>query len=76
MKKVTFLCAIALMGLLSSCKKDWTCECTLSYGSISTKRAFPLTNQTKSSATTNCDAMKTNFSNMTSVGYSTNCELK
>lgn len=69
MKKVIFFGAVALMGL-SSCKKDWTCECTYTISSVSTKYAYPLTNQTKSSATTNCDAMKTNFQGLAT------CDLK
>lgn len=75
MKKVIFFGAVALMGL-SSCKKDWTCECTTNYGSVSNKYALPLTNQTKSSAKTNCDAMNTNYQSITALGGSVSCDLK
>ncbi len=75
MKKVMFIGAVALLGL-TSCKKDYTCECTLNVGSTSTKAAYPLTDQTKSSATTNCDALKTNYSSYSLLGGSVNCELK
>ena len=74
MKKVLLL-AVAGMFVLTSCKKDWTCECNLTYGSLTQKFALPLTNQTKSTATTNCNAAKTNYSTVSS--YSTvECELK
>jgi hypothetical protein len=69
MKKVMIFGAIALFGL-SSCKKDWTCNCTIKSGSVATKISYPLTNQTKSSASTNCDAFDTNF------GENGTCELK
>lgn len=90
MKKV-LLIAVAGMFVLTSCKKDWTCECTgnltvtssgseLGFKSTSTKSQLALTDQTKSSATTTCNAAKTNISNanVNTEYYSTSysCELK
>jgi len=68
--------AIALFGL-SSCKKDWTCECTTTVGTVSNKTVMPLTNQTKSSATTNCDAAVSNNQKLAALaGAILKCELK
>lgn len=75
MKKVMIFGAIALFGL-SSCKKDWTCECTTTVGSVSNKTVMPLTNQTKSSATTNCDAVSSNSQGLSALGASVKCELQ
>jgi hypothetical protein len=69
MKKVMIFGAIALFGL-SSCKKDWTCNCAITVNSATTKISYPLTNQTKSSASTTCDAFDTNY------GEFGACELK
>ena len=90
MKKV-LLIAVAGMFVLTSCKKDWTCECTtkmtvtnsgseLGLKSTSNSYQLPLTDQTKSSATTQCDALKNNVSqtNVSTEYYSasSSCELK
>jgi len=90
MKKV-LLIAVAGMFVLTSCKKDWTCECKynttvtssgseLGLKSTSNTLQYPITDQTKSSATTTCDAMKNNVSqsNVSTEYYSfsAGCELK
>lgn len=93
MKKV-LLIAVAGMFVLTSCKKDWTCDCTTNitptslgaeYGAVpsTTKTQYPLTQQTKSSAKTNCDALNTNIknaANLQSAGsmylVTSGCELK
>ena len=77
MKKV-LLIAVAGMFVLTSCKKDWTCECTANmtptilgaeYGAVpsSTKTQYALIEQTKSSAETNCDAANTNIKSVNSI---------
>ena len=76
MKKV-LLIAVAGMFVLTSCKKDWTCDCKIEYGSAKQNFALPLTNQTKSSATTQCDAAQTNYSSIYGAMNGTvKCDLK
>ena len=54
MKKI-LLGAILLLGVssMTSCKKDWQCECTVG--------TFDLENQTKSEATENCDDLSSGY---------------
>ena len=92
MKKV-LLIAVAGMFVLTSCKKDWTCDCTTNITPTSlgvengadpssSNIQFPLTEQTKSSAKTNCDALNTNTKNAANqvagayYSVSSGCELK
>jgi hypothetical protein len=70
---------IFIIGLcLSSCKKDWTCECNVSYYNNSNKIQHLLTNKTKSAAKEECDIKTQNGLNtLKLVGGGTYiCELK
>lgn len=61
MKKVLLVGAVALLGL-ASCKKDYTCECTVSTdmtsigGEKSSSTMSTTIHDTKSKATTACEA--------------------
>lgn len=60
MKKVVLVGAIALLGLVS-CKKDYTCECSVTSGGITVAGEdlkYTISNSTKSNATTECAEMK------------------
>ena len=66
MKKVLLVSAIAMLAL-ASCKKDYTCECTL----LGQTTETVLTDVSKKDATTACDESSTAVS---ILGGS--CELK
>lgn len=73
MKKYLFLLFIpAWVAGLSSCKKDWNCECTTDYGggNVVTTTTF-IPKQTKKDAETACNALETPIGSGT-----TNCTLK
>ena len=55
MKKV-LLVAVALMFVLASCKKDYTCECNISFLGSTTTTSTVLKDLKKKDATTACDA--------------------
>ncbi len=65
MKKVLLVGAVALLGL-ASCKKDYTCECTVDLLGVKTTSSTTL-NATKSDAKEACEA-----GNQTGV----TCEIK
>ncbi len=55
MKKIASVCVIALVVLsMSSCKKDWTCTCTL----LGTSSSIPINDATKSDAEDACSALE------------------
>ena len=68
MKKVL---AIAVLGVfvLASCKKDYTCECTVD----GEKLTIPLNGYKKKDAESSCDAAQTTYSNADSGAT---CTLK
>lgn len=71
MKKVLGIFAIVALFGATSCKKDYTCECTWTGGTGGIDIA--LENSKKSDATDACDAAETTYKN----GYSdASCELK
>jgi len=56
MKKSVLFVAVAALALsFSSCKKDYTCDCTVNGNTTST----PLENVSKSDAEDACDALNT-----------------
>ena len=57
MKKIILVGAVALLGL-ASCKKDYTCECTMDLLGVKTTSSTTL-NATKSDATEACEAGNT-----------------
>ncbi|AEV31841.1 hypothetical protein [Owenweeksia hongkongensis] len=63
MKKLLFVFAIAAIGSLASCKKDYTCECTI----LGVSTSFELEDQKKGDAEDACDALEAGGSE---------CELK
>lgn len=74
MKKLLFVFAIAAVGSLASCKKDYTCECTTtdSSGAFETVTTeYDINDAKKSDAEDACDGRNS------SVGtLSTTCELQ
>ena len=57
MKKVVLVGVVALLGL-ASCKKDYTCECSVTSGGVtvsSDELEYTISNSTKSNATSECD---------------------
>ena len=75
MKKVTFIAIAAFFTLsLASCKKDWSCKCTVTVGGASSTIDNPINGATKKDAEDACTAFETSA---TSVGISSSssCEL-
>lgn len=70
MKKVLFLGAFAVLAL-SSCKKDYTCECTVTSGGLSVTSTTTI-NDTKKNATTTCE----NGSSSVAGISTTTCKIK
>lgn len=68
MKKITFLSVITISLLSTSCKKNWTCECT-----GATNINISITNKTKSNAKTICDSYENTYS---TLAQATKCDLK
>ena len=63
MKKLLFVFAIAAVGSLASCKKDYTCACTYTdpiEGEEATQD-FPYEKQKKGDAEDLCDKQQTQF---------------
>lgn len=62
MKKLLFVFAIAAVGSLASCKKDYTCNCT--YNDVfgdQQNESFDYDKQKKSDAEDACDTQETQF---------------
>ena len=77
MKKVLFV-LVAIGGVsLSSCKKDYTCECTTKSGSASVTSQTTYLGVSKSAAKGNCVSTKDYKVDGTAVpDYSQTCNLK
>ncbi|MFN5415515.1 MAG: hypothetical protein ACK5B9_00555 [Flavobacteriia bacterium] len=56
MKKVLGVAALLSVFALGSCKKDYTCECVSTAGSISSTATTTIANSTKGDAEAACDA--------------------
>lgn len=67
MKKV-LLVAVAGLFVLASCKKDYTCDCTVDGDAIS----IPLKDTKKKDAEAACESAKTTYS----IAGPTTCTLK
>lgn len=57
MKKMLFIAIIAVAGL-TSCKKDYTCSCTVSGTALP---VIPLNNSSKSDAESTCDLARSTY---------------
>ena len=74
MKKSFILVTVALVAILSSCKKDYTCECKFPDGSVESAKFLETS---KSIAKSNCLSQEGNASSGGfSVTYKITCELK
>ena len=69
MKKILLIVAVASF-VMTSCKKDYTCECTLSGNGVSGTTSGTI-HDTKSNATTACEAGNSSFG-----GTTTTCKIK
>jgi hypothetical protein len=59
MKKVFLVLGLLTIGV-SSCKKDWTCECSVSSNGVSVTSSdlkYQIKNSTEDDATNECDKM-------------------
>ena len=75
MKKVVLFAVMsAFVFALSSCKKDWTCECRTSDSSTPSGILSPTWQDiTKADAKKSCDQLETNYK---IISQSVSCELK
>lgn len=75
MKSVKMILGIAALSTLAftSCKKDYTCTCTTTVGSVSTTKTHDLNNQNYKDANEACDRFE-NDANSGGIG-TTNCHL-
>ncbi|GAB4453728.1 MAG: hypothetical protein OHK0036_16820 [Bacteroidia bacterium] len=70
-KVVSIVSAVAVIATLSSCKKNWTCECTTNCGGTTATFSATSGKMKKKDAETWC-----NNGNETSGSCSTSCKLK
>jgi len=75
MNRIKISATLGLLAILAfgSCKKDYTCTCTTSVGSVSNTVTHDLPNQTHSDAKSACDHFQSDANN-NGVG-TTNCHL-
>jgi len=57
MKKLLFVFAIAAVGSLASCKKDYSCDCTVA----GIEQSAPIENAKKGDAEDTCDDIEANY---------------
>lgn len=69
MKKIFILAVVAGAFTMTSCKKDWTCECKTSTGTISA--TIPFSKITKKDAKAACDVY-----NASATASGGSCSLK
>lgn len=85
MKKVLLLAVLGLGVMTTSCKKDWTCECTTTTGGQSLfgdpippttqSTSVPINDQTKGDAEDACDGLNSS-SNIFGTTIETACALQ
>ena len=77
MKKTKLFFAVAAIGmmLLASCKKDWTCECTVTQNAFPSSTSTLTINDTKSNAEEKCEGMSSS-SEFMGVVTKSECKLK
>ena len=73
MKKVLLVAAVAGLSMVS-CKKDYTCECTVTTAGVSATASSTITD-TKQNATDACEAGNTSTTVM-GITSSTQCSIK
>jgi len=73
MKKSIFVFAGVAMLALASCKKDYTCECTVTANGISIPYTAEFKDAKKKDAKEACDALQTTYS---AGGATASCTLK
>lgn len=65
-----FIAAFTIFGL-TSCKKDWTCECTTTTGGISATSSSTIYDASKSDATDACNDL-----NEVNTIFTRNCKIR
>ncbi len=76
MKKITsIISSIALMATLFACKKDRTCECTVTAGGMSVVTQITLVKVTKKQAKDIC-VSRVDYDSNGQVTTQTDCKLK
>jgi len=74
MKKMLPIAAVAMLTLtLFSCKKDWTCKCTITpTGGTATTQDIKISKQTKKDADNACKSAQTTYTTALSTA---SCKL-
>lgn len=70
MKKVILVASLGMFAL-TACKKDYTCECSVSSNGVSAVTSTTTINDTKKKATDACEA-----AGSTVLGVTTTCAIK
>jgi len=73
MKKITFSLGLSLL-ILTSCEKNWTCDCDLVIDGEASMASYAIMNKKKSDAKPVCSATEDNFNRQ--AGTSASCEFK
>ena len=71
MKKLVVIAAVAALGMMTSCKKEYTCECTYSGGGVSGTVSQTFSKMKKKEAKDKCDSYDD-----TSNGTTAECSIK
>jgi hypothetical protein len=77
MKKIILSSGLMLALFLTSCKKDYVCECTENYGGgdvVTTNTS--ITNVNKSGAKANCVSLKDYSEDGVASTYTKTCKIK
>jgi hypothetical protein len=74
MKKILLVAAVAGLSMVS-CKKDYTCTCTVTAAGVVSGTTSTTIKDTKSKAEDACKALSTSVS-LGGVTSSTSCEIK
>jgi hypothetical protein len=76
MKKVLYSAAIIGLFSLSSCKKDYSCDCEVTVMGQTTTSSAKIEDSSNSDAKEACDAIEAGYKLSASIGGGTaNCEL-
>ena len=74
MKKFVLFVAVAATLGLTSCKKDWTCECSYTYDGETETESYAINGKTKKDAEAQCEG-KASVGGFT-VSTGSNCTTK
>lgn len=75
MKKIAPVVAVALLALFASCKKDYTCECTVDTGGVVTTASGKTGKMSKKDAKAKCNEGDKEY-DLLGTKVKSECEIK